>query len=930
MAVWSSNARQRGTPSLLGQEIVSHGAPFSSVHTLRFRQAPLLFAAIFFAAGTTLQHFWRPAALLAVASVLLSGCGLLALWRAPRLILPTLGIVWLVLGWACATMRPALQPSTNVLGYADGLHRQLIGTVVAVSGPRPVIARDRDPLHWDETRLDTVDDDPAIPEAGSVDLKLDRIEQVTPDVSTMVPLEGGVRLVLHQRAGAAPFPELHCGDQVNLTARLRPPSRYRDPGVWQYPEYLAADGISATGTATSAILTGRNSAPMACRWENMRHRASDRLDHFAHWQRHLHLPLALRWTPTDAGLLNAMLFGDRTDLQHSLRVQFERTGSFHLFVVAGMHVGFVAAGVYWLLTRLRIRRSIAILLSFSLTAGYALLTGFGDPVQRALWMTGAYLLAQLLGRDRNALNALGLASLMLLAARPQTLFDSAFQMTVLVILAIGGLAMPLLQRTWQPYLHACRHLDQQRLDQHVPPRIAQFRVSLRFAAGLLGSAAGSWARRLPTWTTWTLLAALELSILSLLAEMVMALPMAFYFHRITPFALPANLLVVPILPLLLASAILTFLASLLTPWLALLPALLTAALLRWTALVVGGFSHLRIADVRIGDPPHWAAATAVFLLCVALFGVRQRPRTLGWLAVAMVPLFMLITVLPYPAHLYADALEVTAIDVGQGDALLLAAPNGSTMLIDAGGQVGSEHSARAPTFDTGESVVSPYLWSRGLRHLDVLVVTHAHMDHIGGMLAILDNFRPHELWLSVDANSQTLHTLVAEADALHVTVRHLHRGDRPTWPGGIVSVLNPEAGRQGGEEPGNDDSVVLRTSFGAASVLLDGDAEHPSEDRMAAEGLLQPVTLLKVGHHGSLTSTSQAFLDAVRPQAAVISCGRGNRFGHPRLAVLERLQAGHVQTTRTDTMGATQYLLHANGTYEVHFPGLGNTWQEQP
>ena len=123
---------------------------------------------------------------------------------------------------------------------------------------------------------------------------------------------------------------------------------------------------------------------------------------------------------------------------------------------------------------------------------------------------------------------------------------------------------------------------------------------------------------------------------------------------------------------------------------------------------------------------------------------------------------------------------------------------------------------------------------------------------------------------------------------------------------------------------------MLRTSFGAASVLLDGDAEHPSEDRMAAEGLLQPVTLLKVGHHGSLTSTSQAFLDAVRPQAAVISCGRGNRFGHPRLAVLERLQAGHVQTTRTDTMGATQYLLHANGTYEVHFPGLGNTWQEQP
>ena len=271
---------------------------------------------------------------------------------------------------------------------------------------------------------------------------------------------------------------------------------------------------------------------------------------------------------------------------------------------------------------------------------------------------------------------------------------------------------------------------------------------------------------------------------------------------------------------------------------------------------------------------------------------------------------------------------MTAIDVGQGDSILLVAPNRSTMLIDAGGQVGSENAVRRTSFDTGQSVVSPYLWTRGLRRLDVIVLTHAHMDHLGGMLATLQNFHSRELWLSVDADSDTLRALTAEASATGVAVRHLHAGDQPAWAGGTLDVLAPETDRASGQEPVNDDSLVLRVRYGKASVLLEGDAEHPSEERMQAAGELQPVTLLKAGHHGSMTSTSSAFLAAVRPRAAVISCGRGNRFGHPRLPVLQRLQDVHVQTARTDTMGAVQYLLHADGTLETHFPAIGSTGTE--
>ncbi len=926
MATWSSIPRQRGAPALLGVNIAAHGAPFSPVLPLQFRQAPLLAAAAAFASGILLRHFWRPCSTLVLATCLLLLSSMWAAWRAPRLILPSLAVLWIVLGWTCAELRPQLVPSTSVLTYADGLRRDITGIVTDLETLKSAPLKPaEDPLRWNETRPD-MDVDEAIPQGEAIDLQLTRIEQLTPETSTMVPIVGGVRLTLPNTT------TIHCGDLVQLTTRLRPPTQYRDPGVWQYPEYLAQDGISAAGSAkgSEVYVVRTGSPPLTCRLTSLRHWATQRLNGFAQWQRRLPLPAPLHWTGTDTGLLAAMIVGDRSRFQHSLRVQFERTGSFHLFVVAGMHVTFVAAGVYALLTLLRVPRTPALLLGMVATAAYALVTGFGAPVQRALYMTIAYMLARLLARDRSPLNALGLAALALLAARPQTLFDSAFQMTILVILGIGGVAMPLLGRTLHPYLHACRYLDHLRLDNNAPPAIAQFRVALRFYGDLLASASASPFRHLPAWTAWLLLAAAELTILSFMAEMVMALPMAIYFHRITPFALPANLLVVPAVPILLAAAILTFVASLLSNWLALLPSLVVAALLRWTAAVIHGLGHLRSADWRIGDPPHLAAACALLCTAAAVLAIRRRTRALAWAGVGLVPLAMLLALYSYPPQLHPGTLEVTAIDVGQGDSIFLVAPNGATMLIDAGGQVGAERTSRQATFDTGESVVSPYLWSRGLRHLDVLVLTHAHMDHIGGMLATLQNFHPRQLWLSVDADSVTLRELTAEAVATGTAVVHLHSGDHPQWPGGTIDVLSPEPDRPANDEPVNDDSLVLRASYGKSSALLEGDAEHPSEDRMLAENLLRPVTLLKVGHHGSLTSTSEAFLAATHPLAAVISCGRGNRFGHPRFPILERLQAGHVQTARTDTMGATQYLLHPDGSLETRFPGAADNSRPNP
>ena len=253
--------------------------------------------------------------------------------------------------------------------------------------------------------------------------------------------------------------------------------------------------------------------------------------------------------------------------------------------------------------------------------------------------------------------------------------------------------------------------------------------------------------------------------------------------------------------------------------------------------------------------------------------------------------------------------------MGQGDSLLAVGPGGETMLIDAGGPVGSHGVSEVVShFDVGEEVVSPYLWTRRLRRLDVLVLTHAHTDHMGGMPAVLENFRPRELWVSIDTGSPLYAALLGKAAALGVRVRHLHAGDEARFGSVAVSVLGPEVSYGNPGAPKNDDSLVLEMRLGKASVLLEGDAERPSEDAMAGAGRLDPVTLLKVGHHGSRTSSNPEFLALVRPRDAVVSVGLRNTFGHPRSEVIARFAGEGTHLFRTDEFGLTSFLLRPDGS----------------
>ena len=892
---------------------------------------PLLTAAICFAGGEAFTKLLpaasRSTILLVLAAIALVALTVLTLRRTLRLAILPIAALWLAAGLWAAQIQPAASPQTALLAYADGLSRTVEGRIVRIrTMPAPVKAAegseaDFNPEQWDE---------PGSP-ALSIDLNLNAIEDVTPDTSRMIPIAGGIRATL--LAGKLPEVQAHvplrCGDLVEVPLRLRTPERYRDPGAWQYADYLIDQGIAATANVPAAKLHSlANAAPqpfsasLQCHIFAAQSWAAERLLAYTRSIANRRLPQILRLTPDDAGMLNAMLFGDRSRLTHELRAGFERTGSFHLFVVSGMHVALLAGLIFWLARRLRLRESVATLLTLALVASYALLTGFGVPVQRALLMTAVFLLARLLTRERNPLNALGAAALAVLIWSPRALFEASFQMTFLAIVAIAGIAMPLGERSFLPYARAAKNLHHPWKDSALPPRFAHFRVILRLCGEVCGEAFGVRTRALPARLIRVLLWAAQLALIGIVAEAVMVLPMAVYFHRATVFALPANMASVPLVVVLASLGLATFLASLMSPWLAALPGAAMALLLHCITGLIQRISHAQAADLRVPGPRLVPALLAVACFAFCCWAVR-RSRAYAWAAVAVLPLAAAIVLWPERPAVHTGQLEVTAIDVGQGDSLLVVGPSGQAMLIDAGGPTGgaanAENASGSSSYDVGEEVVSPYLWSRQIRRLDFIALTHAHSDHMGGMPAAMRNFRPRELWVAVDPNSAPYRDLLAEADALGIRVRHLRAGDRIAWNGIDVSVLAPRPDYANPGGPINNDSLVMRMQFGQASALLEGDAEAPSEHAMVDASLgglgpqVGPDTLLKVGHHGSRTSTTPEFLALAAPQDAVISVGLRNTFGHPRPEIIQRLTDAHARLFRTDEFGLTTFLLSRDG-----------------
>jgi competence protein ComEC len=724
-------------------------------------------------------------------------------------------------------------------------------------------------------------------------------EQITDEDHTE-PLRAKLRLNLYQKqshsnaAQTTNPPELHYGTRIRFTAKLHPPRNFRNPGAFDYEGYLHAKGISALASAnveSLEVLPGF----VGSKLESLRTRIHRGVIQHVHEL----------WTPPQAALIDTMVIGEDAFIDPDTRIDFQRSGTYHILVVSGMNLGILVVVVFWLLRRTPLREATVNLIAILVAVAYAFLTDAGAPIWRATLMLALYLAARFFYRERSMLNAIGVAALGLLFLDPRALFSASFQLTFLAVLIIAAIGVPILERVSQPYLRGLRSLDAISYDSKLPPRVAQLRLDLRLLASRLAHlAAGRFALSAFALTSRATLATFELLFVSALMQVGLALPMAFYFHRATTMGLPSNLAAVPLTAILMPFAVAAVALSYLSTHLAIPFAWIASLALRGITSTVTWLGSAQLSDIRVPTPSTLVIAASATALLLAAFTARKRKLYAISALTTLALTALWITAIPPQPTTISNVLEVTSIDVGQGDSTLIVSPEGRTLLVDSGGLPHWMHSS----FDIGEQVVSIYLWSRGIHRLDAVAITHAHADHMGGMSAILQNFRPKELWLGVDTPNTELNQLLAKARDLNITVISRHAGDEFFFGAQThIKILAPQRDKDTLNWRANDDSLVMKISYQETSVLMEGDAERPVEERIALEH--PEATLLKVAHHGSATSTSANLLEAVHPRYAVISVGVRNGYGHPRAEVLERLHNVHAATYRTDVMGAVTFYL---------------------
>jgi competence protein ComEC len=780
-----------------------------------------------------------------------------------------------------------------------------------------------EPLRW-QGRLR--EDPLKTPWGHRYEIDLEQVEVA----GAIIPVTGGLRANLYSDPRTASPPEgLHAGDRVETLLRARPPRNFLDPGAADVRGYLARQKIDVIGSIRSGELVRLIDHPRPTFQQRLARIRSDLL---------ARLDSLFASSPDRSAVLRAMLLGDRSFVDSNVVTAFQKTAAYHVLVVAGLHTGALVVFVFWFCRQLRLPIAATSFVTIAVLAAYVGVVQDRPPILRAALMAAFYLLARPLFRRIDLLNTVSLAALTLLIWRPSSLVDSSFQLSFLAAGVIAGLALPWMDRTTSRYRAGLAHLSDVTRDVSHPPRVAQFRIEMRAAAQWLAARLpqrlAKHARAMVTVPLRTGLRLWDVVLLSTFMQWGMMPVLAQAFHRVTllgPLSnIPAVLLTGIIVPLGFLTLAATFV------W-ARLATALAATLNACAGMLIASvewFSHWPRVSYRIPGPPVWLLIAFFAALIGLAAGARAEARRRSgraarrqlaplvrvpeWIAAtALAALTLLVATHPFAPSLAQGKLELTVLDVGQGDSLFAAFPKGRTMLIDGGGLSGSEWVGGYRSGpDVGEEVVSQYLWSRGVKSLDVVALTHADHDHIDGLYSVLDNFRVHQLWIGRDDDRRASQTLVAEARAHGVPIVHETSGMDFSWEGADCQVLWPEDAAAS-QKASNDDSIVIRVGEGPFHFLLTGDIERKAETGLVDENVPLAADFLKVPHHGSKTSSTDAFLAAVMPRVAVASVGESNPFGHPAEVVVERYERAGARFLRTDRDGAVTALTDGH-EFTVH------------
>lgn len=679
-------------------------------------------------------------------------------------------------------------------------------------------------------------------------------ESRTPTGSVgMAPATG--RLQVRLNSGIEPG---RYGDRVLVSGRLRSPQPARNPGGFDARTYYTSRGIHALMSVrdeTGYRVTLRNTS---FTWQTgvidpLRNSIDRSIDQTMRGD--------------SAALLKGILLGERRQLPEDLLHTFRTIGLAHILAVSGLHVGLITLVIHTLLSVLRLPRNIVVAGTLGVLVLYAFITNLTPSVVRATIMAALFLAGRQLDRQTDTVNILAVAAIVILLIWPSALFDLSFQLSFLATYAII---------TGYP-----------RMKELLPERISR---------------SEKW------WARW-----LRDGLLVSVAAQLGALPVvAGTFYQVSWMSAVANLFIGPLVFLNTTFGVLTALTGPLAIEIARVFSAANALVLYAMIHLSKAFSGAPSALVEVPAPSTLFFASfygAGLLLLWKPDGARAR-WTLGWQARArrarqgLVALCLLL----FGYNLLPDrSLRITVLDVGQGDAIFIACPNGRTLLVDGG--------ARTPFYDAGARVILPFMRAKGYRRVDTIIVTHPDLDHYGGLRAVVESVDVGEVLSSgVRSESRSYRAWREAVDQLGIPYRAVVRGDTLAALGGVRGLfLHPDPlFLTGSVKPNtNEVSVVLRLSLGAFSMLLTGDIEEKGEAATVRRPSMLTSTVLKSPHHGSRSSSGTAFLNAVDPEAVAVSAGMYNNFGHPAPEVIERYRRRGAEVFRTDEGGAV--MIRSNG-----------------
>lgn len=568
-----------------------------------------------------------------------------------------------------------------------------------------------------------------------------------------------------------------------------------------------------------------------------------------------------RFPSSSAGIVQALLFGERNTIESDVIEAYQTLGLIHVLVVSGLHVGVILAFLYWILLRIGFVREKVNAMLLLFLPFYVLLTGAAPSVMRAAIMAAAVIVGMLFRKKLHPLESISFAFLLLTFYNPNFLFHIGFQLSFLISFGLI--------------------------------------VSSTFI------------------TTYFNNAVSRLLAVSVIAQLISIPLILFYFHHISILSLLVNVIFVPLFSIVvLPLSFLSYFIALVIAPLAKPLIFLHETLVTFIHATLTFIESLPLASITLGQ----AVPLYIVLYYVAIiyfFIQLERQETFSRSSLKYSIPFILLIAMHFSYPYVNPYGKVTMINVGQGDSILIELPfRKAVYLIDSGGTlffgVEEDWQERRNQFDVGKDVVVPVLKAEGIRKIDKLILTHGDEDHIGGAKAILDHVKVNELvYGKSNQFEDNEKQLLTAAHEKKVKLSFVQTGMK--WHKGTYTfhILGPT----GNEGSKNDRSIIVYTKLGNVTWLFMGDAEQNGETNLLRNYPNIQADVLKVGHHGSRTSTSEQLLESINPKVALISVGRNNSYGHPHDDVVLRLKEREVSIFRTDKHGAIQFRFSADNGY---------------